>query len=68
MVAAPIPTRRLREVAACIVEGLTNAEIAERLTVTPQTVNQHIYRLVRRMGARHCRHLYVLLGRMEQGR
>ncbi|OBI46868.1 helix-turn-helix transcriptional regulator [Mycobacterium colombiense] len=41
----PLPvTSREREIAAFVAEGLTNREIAERLTVSVRTVEGHIYR------------------------
>lgn len=41
----PLPlTSREREVAALVAEGLTNRELADRLTVSVRTVENHIYR------------------------
>jgi DNA-binding NarL/FixJ family response regulator len=37
-------TSREREIAALIAAGLSNREIAERLTVSVRTVEGHIYR------------------------
>jgi DNA-binding CsgD family transcriptional regulator len=37
-------TRREREVAALVAKGLTDREIAERLTVSIRTGEGHIYR------------------------
>jgi DNA-binding CsgD family transcriptional regulator len=45
-------TRRQQEVAACIAEGLTNAEIAQRLTLTPGTVANHVEASLRRLDLR----------------
>jgi DNA-binding CsgD family transcriptional regulator len=42
-------TRRQREVASLIAEGLSNGEIAERLTLTEGTVANHIEAILRRL-------------------
>jgi DNA-binding NarL/FixJ family response regulator len=45
LAAQPLPvTSREREIAAMIAQGLSNREIAERLTVSIRTVEGHIYR------------------------
>lgn len=43
-------TRRQQEVAICIAEGLSNADIAERLVLTEGTVANHIEHMLRRLG------------------
>ena len=45
-------TRRQQEVAACIAEGLSNEEIAERLTLVPGTVANHVESILNRLGFR----------------
>jgi DNA-binding CsgD family transcriptional regulator len=42
-------TRRQREVAACVAEGLTNVQIAQRLVHTPGTVANHMEGILRRL-------------------
>jgi DNA-binding NarL/FixJ family response regulator len=41
------------EIAALIAEGLTNAEIAQRLTLAPGTVGNHVGHILRALGARN---------------
>ena len=45
----PALTRREREVAALVAEGLTNREIAERLYLSPRTVEKHIAALLAKL-------------------
>ena len=40
------------EVAALIARGLSNAEIADRLTLTPGTVANHVAHIMRRLGVK----------------
>jgi DNA-binding NarL/FixJ family response regulator len=46
-------TPREREVAALVTEGLSNAEIAQRLVLTEGTVANHLAHIMRRLGARN---------------
>ncbi|CCH87016.1 Regulatory protein (modular protein) [Modestobacter italicus] len=49
--ARPLPlTSREREIAALAARGLSNRDIAERLTVSVRTVEGHLYRAGRRLG------------------
>jgi DNA-binding CsgD family transcriptional regulator len=43
-------TAREREVAACLAQGLTNPEIAEKLVLSPYTVQDHIKSLFEKTG------------------
>jgi DNA-binding NarL/FixJ family response regulator len=36
-----------------IAEGATNTEIAERLVIAPSTVESHVKRILRKLGARN---------------
>ena len=47
---AGLTTRQL-EVVALLVEGLTNAEIAERLVVSPRTVEHHVAAVLQKLDA-----------------
>jgi DNA-binding CsgD family transcriptional regulator len=42
-------TRRQQELAACVAEGLTNEQIADRLVITEGTVANHIAQIMRRL-------------------
>lgn len=42
-------TRREREVLCLLVQGLTNAEIAERLTISPSTVKVHVSHILSKL-------------------
>jgi len=48
---APL-TRREREVAALVAEGLTNQQIAERTFLSPKTVEVNLTRIYRKLGVR----------------
>ncbi len=42
--------KREREVAELVAEGITNAAIAERLSISPRTVSTHITKIYERLG------------------
>jgi NarL family two-component system response regulator LiaR len=44
-------TPREREVLALLVEGMSNAQIADELTVSPATVNYHVGNILSKLGA-----------------
>jgi DNA-binding NarL/FixJ family response regulator len=56
---APL-TEREREVLTLVGHGLTNAEIAERLYLSPLTAKTHVSRIISKLGARDRVHLVVL--------
>jgi DNA-binding NarL/FixJ family response regulator len=58
-------TPREREVAALIAEGLSNAEIAQRLVLSPGTVGNHVGHILRALGARN--RVQVAVWAVEQG-
>jgi DNA-binding CsgD family transcriptional regulator len=43
---------REREVLACIMEGLHDREIADRLSISPRTVQSHVLAILNKLGAR----------------
>jgi DNA-binding NarL/FixJ family response regulator len=47
-------TNRQKEVACLLAEGLTEPQVAERLCRSPNTVDQHVQAIHRRLGCR-CR-------------
>ncbi|MCC3266599.1 helix-turn-helix transcriptional regulator [Arthrobacter gengyunqii] len=49
-VGVPLLTRRERDVAALVIQGYHNAEIAERLFLSVRTVEGHIYRTFEKLG------------------
>jgi DNA-binding NarL/FixJ family response regulator len=53
-------TEREREVLALVGTGLTNAEIAEQLVITPATAKTHVYRAMTKLHARHRAQLVVI--------
>ncbi|APA94396.1 response regulator transcription factor [Nocardia seriolae] len=53
-------TDREREVMALVAEGLTNAEIAERLYMSPATARTHVSRILVKLGARDRTQLVVM--------
>lgn len=60
--AAPLAelTDREREVMTLVAEGLTNAEIGERLFLSPATARTHVSRILLKLGARDRTQLVVL--------
>ncbi|NJK44900.1 MAG: response regulator transcription factor [Pleurocapsa sp. SU_196_0] len=52
-------TEREREVMALVAEGLSNDEIAERLTISPATAKTHVSRSMGKLGARDRAQLVV---------
>jgi DNA-binding NarL/FixJ family response regulator len=53
-------TEREREVMGLVAEGLTNADIADRLVVSPATAKTHVNRAMAKLGARDRAQLVVL--------
>jgi DNA-binding CsgD family transcriptional regulator len=61
-------TRREREIAHLVAEGLTNREIAERLYLSVRTVESHVYQARAKVGARSRNELGRLVGRATEDR
>jgi DNA-binding CsgD family transcriptional regulator len=62
----PLPlTDREREIGMLIGEGLSNREIAVRLTLSQRTVESHIYRAMAKTGTNSRDELAALLRRHE---
>ncbi|MET7289633.1 LuxR C-terminal-related transcriptional regulator [Streptomyces sp. NPDC005573] len=60
--ARPVPlTRREREIAVLAARGLTNQQIADRLTVSVRTVEGHLYRVCGKLGITNRKDLAALL-------
>ena len=59
-VSLPDLTAREREVMSLVAEGLTNAEIGERLFMSPATARTHVSRILTKLGARDRTQLVVL--------
>jgi DNA-binding CsgD family transcriptional regulator len=60
-------SRREAQVALCCAEGLTNAEIGDRLCITEQTVKFHMRHLFVKVGVRRRGELISRLLRHEEG-
>ncbi len=45
-------TRREHEVVMLVAEGLTNAQVAERLSISPGTVRRHLENVFAKLGVR----------------
>ncbi len=50
--ATPPISAREREVLACIMDGLHDREIADRLCISPRTVQSHVLSILNKLGAR----------------
>jgi DNA-binding NarL/FixJ family response regulator len=55
-------TRRESEVLALLAEGLTNAEIGQRLSITAKTADHHVAAILSKLGA-HTRGEAVMIAR-----
>ena len=61
----PTLTPRERDVVALVAEGLSNAEIAERLWLTPGMISRCLSRILRQLGLRN--RVQVAVWAVEQG-
>ena len=53
-------TEREREVLGFVAGGLTGAEIAERLVLSPETVKSHVHNAMAKLGARTRAHAVAI--------
>lgn len=61
-------TPRERDVAALLVEGLSNKLIAARLDISEHTAHFHVGNAVRKLGAENRTHAAVLFDRQQRDR
>ena len=67
-VTQPLPiTDREREIAAMVSAGLSNREIAHRLSVSVRTVDGHLYRIFAKLDIRSRDQLARLIAPAESG-
>ncbi|MDX6328440.1 MAG: hypothetical protein QOI83_823, partial [Streptomycetaceae bacterium] len=57
-------TRREREVATLVVQGLSNREIAERLVISKRTADAHVEHILAKLGATSRTQIAALAGDM----
>lgn len=62
----PIVTPREREILDLLAEGLKSDEIAERLVLSPMTVDTHVRNLMRKLGARTRAHALALALKLRE--
>ncbi|HEY0186578.1 MAG TPA: helix-turn-helix transcriptional regulator [Cellulomonas sp.] len=61
LLGAPL-TEREREIAQCVRDGLSNRDIAREFSLSPRTVENHVSRVLRKLGFRSRRDLASHLG------
>ena len=63
----PALSHRERQVLACVVQGLTNAEIADRLYLSESTIKSHLASVFTKFGVRSRREAAGLFLELERG-
>ena len=63
-IAAPVLTKRQRQIVALIAEGLSNQAIADRLGLSRRTISRHIAMILWRLGL--ASHLDIAAWAVEQ--
>jgi DNA-binding NarL/FixJ family response regulator len=57
-------TRREREVLRCLATAMSNADIADRLSISPRTVDKHVQHILNKLGVRSRLGAAILASRM----
>ncbi len=57
-------TRRERDVMGYLGQAMSNADIADRLSISPRTVDKHVQHLIRKLGVKSRLGVAILASRM----
>lgn len=61
-------TRKERQIAVLVAQGMTNKEIAQRLGSSPFTVRNQVKVIIRKLALRNRIQVAYLIGRYQNGR